>query len=123
MARIRDNSFLEIPMHFIKVSFCDHGSQRLVCRECGQKHKMYIVGRNSKLPPLCCVNSDTILQRSDKRQKKTYGYFMQDSAMAHAVNFFLTALEEVFRKWLMSQRLWPPKFPDWNLCSYNFWGS
>jgi hypothetical protein len=70
MARIRDNSFLEIPIHFIKVSFCGHGSQRLVCRECGQDHKMHIVGRNSKFQPLCCVNSDTILQRNDKILKK-----------------------------------------------------
>jgi hypothetical protein len=31
---------------------------------------MHIVGRNSKLQPLCCVTSDTILQRSDKRQKE-----------------------------------------------------
>lgn len=47
---------------------------------------------------------------------------MQDSAVAHAVNFLLAALEEIFRKWLMPCRLWPPKFPDLNLCSYYLWG-
>lgn len=121
MARIRENSFLEISIHFIKVSFCCHGSRYLVCRKCGQSHKMRIVGRNSKFQPLCCVNSDTILQRNDKRLKKKYGCFMQDSAMAHAVNFLLAALEEIFRKRLMPRRLWPPKFPDLNLCSYYLW--
>jgi hypothetical protein len=122
MARIRKNSFLEIPIHFIKVSFCDHGSQCLVCKECEQNHKMHIVGRNSKFQPLCHVNSDTILQRSDKRQKKSIVASCKNSAMAQAQHFLLTTLEEVFRKWLISHRLWPPKFPDLNLCSYYLWG-
>jgi hypothetical protein len=77
MARIRDNSFLEVPMHFIKVSFCDHGSQCLVGRECGQKHKMYIVGRNSKFPPLCCVNSDTFFRGVTKDKKMWLLYAKQ----------------------------------------------
>jgi hypothetical protein len=37
-----------------------------------------------------------------KDKKKMYSCFMQDSSMAHAVHFLLTALEEVFRKWLIS---------------------
>lgn len=120
MARIRENAFLEIPIHFIKVSFCCHGSQCLVCRKCGQSHKMRIVGRNSKFQPLCCVNWHHSSEEWQKIKKK-YGCFMQDSAMAHAVNFLLAALEEVFRKQLMPRRLWPPKFPDLNLCSYYLW--
>jgi len=33
-----------------------------------------------------------------KDKRKMFGYFMQDGAMAHTVNFLLTAVEEVFRK-------------------------
>jgi len=70
----------------------------------------------------CVVLTLTLFLRGMTKDLKKCGCFMQDSAMAHAVNFLLAALEEVFRKWLMPCRLWPPKFPDLNLCSYYLWG-
>jgi hypothetical protein len=66
----------------------------------------------------CVVLTLTPFFRGVRKDEKMYGCFMQDSAMVHTVNFLLIAQEEVFRKWLMSHRLWPHKSPDLNPSSY-----
>jgi hypothetical protein len=51
-----------------------------------------------------------------------YGYLMQHNATAHTANFSVTALEEIFGKWLITHGLWPPRFPYLKLCVY-LWGT
>ena len=69
----------------------------------------------------CIVLTQTPFFKEMIKDEKIYGCFMQDSAMAHTVNYLLTAFELVFRKWLISHRLWLAKSPYLNPCSYYLW--
>jgi hypothetical protein len=53
-------------------------------------------------------------------EDKMYSYFMQNNAMTFKTNFSMTALEQVFGKWLITHRLWSPTSPDLNLCKFCF---
>jgi hypothetical protein len=43
---------------------------------------------------------------------------MLDNATIHKAKFSMAALEEVVGKWLITHGLWPPVFPDFNICNY-----
>jgi hypothetical protein len=44
-----------------------------------------------------------------------YGYFVQDSALAHVTNFSVTVPEGMWGQWLIINGLWAPRSPDLNL--------
>jgi hypothetical protein len=52
-----------------------------------------------------------------------YGYNMQNYDMAHTINFSVTVLLEVFRKWLLTRGLWPLISSDLNVCYIYLWGT
>lgn len=57
------------------------------------------------------------------KEEKLYGFFMQDSTMAHTADFSMAVLEEVFGERLITCGLWPPRSPDLNPCDYYLWGT
>jgi hypothetical protein len=55
--------------------------------------------------------------------KKRYGYFMQDSAIAHIANYSINVLNEVSEDRLISHKLWPARSPNLNPCALYLWGN
>ena len=78
----------ENPHEFCEIPLPDLVS--LACSECQEDHRGSVLWRNSKFLLLCGVNSDTILQRINRR--KNISYFMQDCAMSHTADLSVTAL-------------------------------
>jgi hypothetical protein len=48
------------------------------------------------------------------KEGKTYDHFIQDGATAHTANYSINALNKVFEKQLISDRLWPSRSSDLN---------
>jgi hypothetical protein len=50
-----------------------------------------------------------------------YSYFKQDNSTAHTESFSVTALEDVFSNWLLTPKLWPPRYPYLKHHDYYLW--
>ena len=53
-------------------------------------------------------------------EEKTNGYFQQNGATVHTVNFSLHYLSDVFQAQLISKEPWPPRFPDLSVLDFYF---
>jgi inhibitor of nuclear factor kappa-B kinase subunit alpha len=55
-------------------------------------------------------------------EKRLYGWFQQDSAIAYTARMSMQALSDIFRYRIVSSGIWPACSPDLNPCDFFLWG-